>query len=376
MNLLQKKIYSAKGRVSPLAILVLLILGFWLLFQPLKGNIFDKNAVPRIVTARGDLAQDEQNTIELFKTVSPSVVYITTVALRRNLFSLNAVEIPQGTGSGFIWDDDGRVVTNYHVISDANRIEVTMADNSTWKAVLVGAAPDKDLAVLQIDAPKSQLQPIPIGESFELQVGQKVFAVGNPFGLDQTITSGIISALGRGIKSITGRTIHDVIQTDAAINPGNSGGPLLDSAGRLIGVNTAIYSPSGAYAGIGFAVPVDEVNRVVPQLIRRGHLVKPGIGASLADARLVKRLGIDGVLVLGVEPGGAAEKAGLRPTKQYGNEIALGDIITGIAGVSVENYDDIRTELERHAVGDMIEINIVRDGRAMDLPLRLSVLQD
>ena len=376
IEMFRKYIGSSAGRVSPLAIVVLLFFGFWLLFQPLDRNFFDKTAEPRAVTARGDLAQDEQNTIELFKTVSPSVVYITTIALRRNLFSLNAVEIPQGTGSGFIWDDKGRVVTNYHVVSEANRLEVTMADNSTWDAVLVGAAPDKDLAVLQITAPKSRLHPIPVGGSMELQVGQKVFAIGNPFGLDQTITSGIISALGRGIKSVTGRTIHDMIQTDAAINPGNSGGPLLDSAGRLIGVNTAIYSPSGAYAGIGFAVPVDEVNRVVPQLIRNGKLIKPGIGASLADARLVKRLGIEGILVLSVEPGGAAHAAGIRPTKQYGNEIVLGDIIQGIAGAKVTNYDDIRTELERYSVGDEVVVNIVRDGQPMDLTLRLTVLHN
>lgn len=374
MSYFKEILYSSSGKVSPLAILVVLFLGLWLLFQPLEQNYFGKKAVPRAVTARGDLAQDEQNTIELFKLASPSVVYITTIALRQNLFSLNAIEIPQGTGTGFVWDNKGRVVTNYHVISDANRIEVTMADHSTWEAVLVGAAPDKDLAVLQIDAPAHLLRPIAVGESVALQVGQKVFAIGNPFGLDQTITSGIISALGREIKSITGRTIRDMIQTDAAINPGNSGGPLLDSAGRLIGVNTAIYSPSGAYAGIGFAVPVDEVNRVIPQLISNGRLIKPGIGASLADARLVKRLGIEGVLVLGVEPGGPAHKAGIRPTKQYGDEIILGDIITGIEGVEVRSYDEIRTELERFSVGDQVTVSIIRDGLALDLILKLSVL--
>lgn len=367
---------SQTGKVSPFAIIILLVLGFFLLFKPFENRLFDSTATPRAVTARGDLAQDEQNTIELFKSISPSVVYITTIALRRNMFSLNAVEIPQGTGSGFVWDKKGRVVTNYHVISDANRIEVTMADHSTWKAVLVGAAPDKDLAVLQIDAPSHLLQPIPVGESVNLQVGQKVFAVGNPFGLDQTITSGIISALGREITAITGRRIRDMIQTDAAINPGNSGGPLLDSAGRLIGVNTAIYSPSGTYAGIGFAVPVREINRVVPQLIRNGKLIRPGIGATLADERFVKRLGVEGVLVLGVQTGGPAHKAGLRPTQQFSNEIILGDIITAIAGQKVRSYDDIRTELEQHSVGDNVIISIIRDGKAEELQMRLSVLAD
>lgn len=366
----------SSGKVSPIVVLIFISFGLWLLFQPFGNNLSDSTAEPRVVTARGDLAQDEQNTIALFKNVSPSVVYITTIALRRNMFSLNAVEIPQGTGSGFVWDEKGRVVTNYHVISDANRIEVTMSDHSTWKAVLVGAAPDKDLAVLQIDAPKHLLRPIPVGESVNLLVGQKVFAVGNPFGLDQTITAGIISALGREIKSITGRTIRNVIQTDAAINPGNSGGPLLDSAGRLIGVNTAIFSPSGAYAGIGFAVPVQEINRVIPQLIRNGRLIRPSIGASLADPRLVKRLGIDGVLVLAVKKGGPAHKAGIRPTRQYGNDIVLGDIITAVAGNEVRSYDDIRTELERFAVGDLVTLSIIRDGIPAELNLRLSVLAE
>lgn len=359
-----------------MALVALVFFGLWFLLQPLENRLFEPAATPRAITARGDLAEDEKNTIELFKNISPSVVYITTIAVRRSIFSFNAVEIPQGTGSGFIWDSKGRVVTNYHVIKDANRIEVTMADHSTWKAVLVGAAPDKDLAVLRIDTPARLLKPIPIGESSDLLVGQKVFAVGNPFGLDQTITSGIISALGREIKAITGRTIRDMIQTDAAINPGNSGGPLLDSAGRLIGVNTAIYSPSGAYAGIGFAVPVGEINRVIPQLIRDGRLIQPGIGVSLADARLMQRLGIEGVLVLAVEGGGPAQKAGIRATTQSGGEVVLGDIITGVAGQNVSSYDDIRTELERYAVGDQVVINIMRDGVSTELLVRLSILDN
>jgi S1-C subfamily serine protease len=365
---------SSSGKVSPFAVLALVLLGLWLLFQPIEKLFLSAPATPRAITARGDLAQDEQNTIDLFKTVSPSVVYITTIALQRNLFSMNAVEIPQGTGSGFVWDAKGRVVTNYHVIADASRIEVTMSDHSSWRAVLIGAAPDKDLAVLQVDAPPRLFQPIPLGESGNLLVGQKVFAIGNPFGLDQSITSGIISALGREIKSVSGRTIRSMIQTDAAINPGNSGGPLLDSAGRLIGVNTAIYSPSGAYAGIGFAVPVGEVNRVVPQLIQNGKLIRPGIGASLADARLVKRLGIQGLLIIEVTKGGPAYTAGLRPTRQLGNDIVLGDIIVAIGGNEVSTYDDVRTELEQYGVGDEVTLSIIRDEKRLDISLRLSAL--
>lgn len=344
-------------------ILFVIAIGLWLAFGPKNYNQVNRNADPRPVTARGTLAEDERNTIDIFKNTSPSVVYITSIALRRGLFSLNAVEIPQGTGSGFVWDRDGRIVTNYHVISDASRIQVTMADQSVHKAVLVGADPDKDIAVLQVNAPERSLVPIPVGESVNLLVGQKVFAIGNPFGLDHTITSGIISALGREIQAITGRTIRGVIQTDAAINPGNSGGPLLDSAGRLIGVNTAIYSPSGAYAGIGFAVPVEEVNHVVPQLIRHGRLIKPGIGASLADERIARRLGVEGIIILDVEKNGPAELAGLRPTTQYRGEIILGDIITGIGGYPVNSYDDVRNALEKYSVGDEVEIRFIRDGQ-------------
>jgi S1-C subfamily serine protease len=290
------------------------------------------------------------------------------------LFSLNAVEIPQGTGSGFVWDKTGRIVTNYHVISDANRIQVTMADSSVWKAVLVGAAPDKDLAVIQISAPADMLKPINIGESSKLLVGQKVFAIGNPFGLDHTMTSGIISALGREIKAITGRLIKGVIQTDAAINPGNSGGPLLDSAGRLIGINTAIYSPSGAYAGIGFAVPVDEINRVIPQLIKNGRMIRPGIGVSLADERATKMMGISGALILGVVKGSAADKAGLHPTRQFENDLVLGDIITAVNGKKVTSPDDLASELENYKVGDEVTLTIERNDRTIKVTLRLEAV--
>jgi S1-C subfamily serine protease len=313
-------------------------------------------------------------TIELFRSASPSVVYITSIALRRNLFSLNVYEIPQGTGSGFIWDKQGRVVTNYHVISDANRIEVTLADRSTWKGVLVGAAPDRDIAVLQISAPSAKLQPILIGDSDGLQVGQKVFAIGNPFGLDQTLTTGIVSALGREIRSATGRTIHDVIQTDAAINPGNSGGPLLDSAGRLIGVNTAIYSPSGGSAGVGFAVPISEVNRVVPQIISKGRVIRPGLGVSLANTNLTRELNIEGVLVINVYPGSAADKAGLRGTRQVEEGVVLGDIIRKVNGVTVSDYNELRDELERYQVGESVTLELVRDERSVTAEVLLEAI--
>lgn len=361
-------------KTSFLAICVVVILGLWLLLDPLQRIYFSLQAEPRAVTARGDLAADELNTIDIFSSNSPSVVYVTSIALRRGFFSMNAVEIPQGTGSGFVWDHQGRIVTNYHVISDASRVQVTMADNSTWKAVLVGAVPDKDIAVLQIDAPSHQLRPIAIGRSKDLQVGQKVFAIGNPFGLDQTITSGIISALNREITAVTGRIIRGAIQTDAAINPGNSGGPLLDSAGRLIGVNTSIYSPSGAYAGIGFAVAVDIVNEIVPQLIKHGKVVKPGIGVTLVDERVVRRMGIEGALILGVEGDSPAAAAGLRPTTQYRGEVVLGDIIIAVSGKKIESNEDLRTEIEQFPVGSEIVLTIQRDGGIIDVSLRLTAL--
>ncbi|MEA2083245.1 MAG: trypsin-like peptidase domain-containing protein [Thermodesulfobacteriota bacterium] len=365
---------TQKRGISPFIILITVLVAFWWLFVKPDHGRFDSNAVPRAVTARGDLAEDEKNTIELFQTTSASVVYITTTELRRNFFSLNVYEIPTGTGSGFIWDREGRIVTNYHVLVDANRVMVTLADQSSWKAVLVGVAEDKDLAVLQISAPPDKLFPILIGESENLLVGQKVFAIGNPFGLDQTITAGIVSALGREIKSVSGRTIQGVVQTDAAINPGNSGGPLLDSAGRLIGVNTAIYSPSGINAGIGFAVPVDVVNRVVPELIQHGRVVSPGIGVAVANAGIARRFRINGVLVISVEPGSSAESAGIIPTRQVGGEIILGDIIESVNGKIISSYDDLRNELDRYRVNDEVTLGLLRNGEHIKVQITLEAL--
>ncbi len=359
---------------KPLFWLIAVLAVGWLLFaRPFRLPV-NENATPRAITARGDLAGEEINAIELFQEISPSVVYITSIELRRNFFTLNAYEIPKGTGSGFVWDQEGRIVTNFHVIEDASRVHVTLSDNSTWKAVLVGAAPDKDLAVLQISAPAAKLKPIPLGESDNLLVGQKVFAIGNPFGLDHTLTSGIVSALGREITAVTGETISDMIQTDAAINPGNSGGPLLDSAGRLIGVNTAIYSPAGVSAGIGFAVPVDKVNLVVPDLIKYGKLLKPGLGVSIAHDQLTQRLGIEGVLLIKIQPGSAAEQAGLQGTRQISGQLVLGDIIIGINGTPVSSSTDLATILQNHNIGDTITLKIVRNNEEFQVDLILEPL--
>lgn len=326
-----------------------------------------------IVQPRGDLADDEKSTIELFSRVSPMVVHITTNALQRSRFSRNIQEVPKGTGSGFIWDDQGHIVTNYHVIKDADSTTVSLANRSSWTAEVIGVAPDKDIAVLKIDAPIDQLRPVTIGTSADIQVGQKSFAIGNPFGLDQTLTTGVISALGREIDSVTGRKISDVIQTDAAINPGNSGGPLLDSAGRLIGITTAIYSPSGAYAGIGFAIPVDTVRRYVPELIQYGRLIQPTLGITIARD---DQFELGGVLVIGVDPQSSAEEAGLRPTMQdrYGR-IILGDIIAAVNEQKVRTPDDLLTHLEKYKIGDYVTLTVIRGRTQTDLKVRLVASQ-
>lgn len=365
-----------KFKTSPVTLLIIVGLLLWLIFDPLSRFFSPVEITPRAITARGELANDELNTIDIFRQNSPSVVYVTSIALRRSIFSFNAVEIPQGTGSGFVWDEKGRIVTNYHVISDASRIQVTMADNTTWKAILVGVAPDKDLAVLQLTSLPGQLRPIALGNSADLLVGQKVFAIGNPFGFDQTITSGIISALNREISSVTGRNIRGVIQTDAAINPGNSGGPLLDSAGRLIGVNTAIYSPSGGYAGIGFAVPVDTVNSIVPQIIVHGRVVEPGLGVSFVDKRVTERLGVDGLLILNVEKDGPASIAGLQGTVQYRGEIILGDILLKVNGKSISSIGALENELEQLGLGAEVELTVARNGRERTVFVRLAPISE
>jgi protease Do-like 1, chloroplastic len=326
----------------------------------------------RQVTGRPPLTSEEQATISIFDHASPSVAYITTSALRQDFFSWNVTEIPQGTGSGFVWDDQGHVITNFHVIQNADRATVTLADRSTWPAKVIGAAPEKDLAVLLIEAPRDQLKPIPLGTSEDLRVGQAVFAIGNPFGLDQTLTTGVISALDREIESAARVPIRGVIQTDAAINPGNSGGPLLDSAGRLIGVNTAIYSPSGASAGIGFSIPVDAVNWVVPELIQFGHLERPSLGVNLASYRITSSLGLKGALVLEVYPGSGASKAGLRATRRNANgEVELGDIIVGIDSEAINAPGDVVLALERKNPGDKVHVKVNRQGRPVELDVEL-----
>jgi S1-C subfamily serine protease len=354
---------------------LLLVVGFYVgaRWDAVDTGLEAQPARARPVASRGDLTTAERSTIELFRDASPSVVFITSLAVRRDFFSFNLLEIPRGTGSGFVWSEDGHVVTNYHVIEGAQRARVTLADQSTWDARAIGAARDKDLAVLKIDAPRDRLKPIPLGTSSDLQVGQSVLAIGNPFGFDQSLTTGVISALGREIESVARIPIRDVIQTDAAINPGNSGGPLLDSSGRLIGVNTAIYSPSGAYAGIGFAIPADTVSWVVPDLIAYGAVRRAALGIRAANDSVTRRLGVEGVLIVGVDPGSGAERAGLRPTRyDRRGAIELGDIIVGLDGQPVESFADLRLGLEQKRTGEEVEVTVLRGRRRVTVPVVLS----
>ncbi|QDX82876.1 2-alkenal reductase [Denitratisoma sp. DHT3] len=364
---MRKNLWSAAGAV-------LLGVALWGLAQ---GQGEARQATPRAVVPRGDLAPDEKSTIDIFRRSNPSVVYITTLDKVVNLWTMNVTAAPRGTGSGFVWDELGHVVTNYHVVAGATAAKVRLGDQRSFDARLVGVSPEHDLAVLQIQVPERRPQPLPLGSSHDLLVGQRVLAIGNPFGLDHTLTTGVISALDRSLEGEDGATIHHLIQTDAAINPGNSGGPLLDSAGHLIGVNTAIYSPSGASAGIGFAVPADTVNRVVPELIAHGRFRRPTLGVS-ANERLnvlaTRQLGVQGVLVLEVERGSPAARAGLRGSRlARDGSLVPGDVIQSIDGQAVDSPAAMDKLLDGHKSGDRVRLRIWREGQVLTLETTVSV---
>jgi S1-C subfamily serine protease len=341
-------------------------------------NVFDRaqpTLEPRAITARGDFADNEKHTIELFRENRESVVHITTLRQAMDFRTRSVLDVPAGTGSGFVWDKAGHIVTNFHVVQNARGASVRLWDNTTYDAELVGVAPNYDLAILRIGAPASDLRPIPVGTSADLQVGQNVYAIGNPFGLDQTLTTGVLSAIGRTINAVTGRPIEDVIQTDAAVNPGNSGGPLLDSAGRLIGVNTAIYSPSGASAGIGFAVPVDTVNRIVPQLLTEGQVTRPFLGIRVSDGvsrQIARQLGTEGLVVMFVEPNSPAARAGLRALEQTPQgSLVPGDVIQSINGKAIGSTDELFAQLERRKAGDVVKLKVFRNGETREVEVTL-----
>lgn len=360
------------SRISVSSLLLLLAIFLLLGYQLSKwtAGLFRSPAVEeRAVTARGDLAEDEKTTIALFKNASPSVAYITTIAEQLDLGTLNVLEVPKGTGSGFVWDDAGNIVTNYHVlaVAGATGARVTL-NHKEYPATNVWASPEDDLAVLRITAPREELIPIAVGTSSDLQVGQKVFAIGDPFGLDQTLTTGVLSAVGRTVPAE--HPIFNALQTDAAINPGNSGGPLLDSAGRLIGVNTAIVGATNA--GIGFAIPVDTVNRIVSQLIANGKVVRPdsGIRTSAELSRSVTRqLRITGVVVLEVEPNSPAAKAGLRPARRLRDGSFSLDIVLSVGGTRVNSIEDLNRAFEAYKPGQKVPFSVLRDGKQQTIEL-------
>jgi S1-C subfamily serine protease len=367
------------GVTKILAVLLLVVAGA-LVFSVIQQRRQPPRYVsvePRPVAQRPDdrLGADEQSTMDVFSKFSRSVVHITSLETHRNRRTLNLTEIPQGAGTGFVWDQDGHIVTNFHVVQGGDHASVTLNDNSTYPAKIVGYAADKDIAVLHIDAPPQKLLPLPIGQSSTLRVGQKVLAIGNPFGLDQTLTTGVVSGLGREIKSVTQRSIFDVIQTDASINPGNSGGPLLDSSGRLIGINTAIFSPSGANAGIGFAVPVDAVNAIVPQLLKYGRLIKPGLGINLLRDQMARQYGFDGVVVVGVSPGGAADQAGISGPKLSATNRMVPDVIVKLDDIDIHSESDLFRALDARKVGDVVDVTVENDRKRRTVKVTLQAVQ-
>lgn len=358
-----------RSATTVLLVILLAVMLVWV-YREVGANLLASSVgTPRPITARGDLAEDEKATIALFEQASRSVVFVSPITVTRSVFGDEAMMT--GTGTGFIWDQAGHIVTNFHVIEEANACRVTLYGNTTYDATLVGASPDHDIAVLKIDAPPDELVPIIIGTSHDLRVGQKVYAIGNPFGLDYTLTTGVVSALNREIQSRTRRQISGVIQIDAAINPGNSGGPLLDSAGRLIGMNTAIYSPSGASAGVGFAIPVDTINRIVPQLVASGQVTRPGLGATLINDPKMEELGLRGVGLMRVVPGSAADRAGLRGVQIRNGTPYLGDVIVQVGEYPTPDSNALFSALEKYEVGETVDVTVIRDGQRVRVPVTL-----
>jgi S1-C subfamily serine protease len=338
------------------------------------GTAVPQNPIPPL--SPGARTEDERNTIGVFRDCAPSTVFVTQKRTVVDYWAGVAEEVPAGSGSGFVWDTDGHIVTNFHVVKDAESLTVTFQDQKTFEAKVVGVEPRKDVAVIKVDAPAGLLKPVRVERHVALDVGQKTIAIGNPFGLDHSLTTGIVSALGRQVSGIGGVTIRDMIQTDAAINPGNSGGPLLDSAGQLIGMNTMIYSKSGSSAGIGFAVPVSTIARVVPQIIKNGKAETVGLGIQVdPNSRIERSLGLRGVAVLAVPADGPAAKAGLRGVQRTPRGLVLGDVIVGVDGAKVDDYDDLYNALDTHKAGDKVDVKVRRGDETTTVKVEAIVLQ-
>jgi S1-C subfamily serine protease len=346
----------------------------------LLGSIAGAHAAPRPITPRGPMTAEEKNNISVFESSKASVVYISTSERILDYWTRNVMTVPHGTGSGFIWDSAGHVVTNLHVVADAAEATIRLSDGKDYPATLVGVSVAHDIAVLKIKIPTNAALAIPIGTSHDLVVGQKVYAIGNPFGLDWTLTVGIVSALDRSLTGENGVLNQHLVQTDAAINPGNSGGPLLDSAGRLIGMNTAIYSPSGASAGVGFAVPVDTINRVVPEVIAKGHYSAPSLGIQTDEnlsRSIARQLGVTGAVILRIRPGGPAEQAGLRGVR-FGrrNAIYPGDVIVALDDKPIDSVGRLFAQLDDCKPGEVVQLTVWRDGKKLRVPVTLRSGED
>lgn len=317
------------------------------------------------------LSDDERNTIDVVEATKTSVVFITNIQRVRD-FYFTEQEVTRGSGSGFVWDNQGHIVTNYHVIEDGDIFNITLPNQEQRQARLIGKEANKDIAVLQILGDLSGIQPLEIGSSENLLVGQKVVAIGNPFGFDHTVTTGIVSALGRNIVGAGGVTIRDMIQTDASINPGNSGGPLLDSKGTLVGMNTMIVSPSGAYSGIGFAVPVDTIKKVVPEIIEYGKVIRPGLGISFLADRYARRLGVEGVVVLEVTEGSQADRAGIKGiARNRAGRLYIQDVIVAIDDIPLKSYDDYYNALDNFSIGQRVTLTVKRNDKERKIPFTL-----
>jgi S1-C subfamily serine protease len=363
-----------------LLLVPLLAFGAWYVLPKIASWVDRVDAAPRTVHPRGELTEEEKITIKIFESSKASVVFISTLKRVVDYWTLNVLTVPRGTGSGFIWDDDGHVITNLHVIEGAAEANVRLADGRDYPAFLVGASPTHDIAVLRIRVPVNPPAPIPIGTSQDLLVGQKVFAIGNPFGLDWTLTTGVVSALDRSLDGEVDTVIQHMIQTDTAINPGNSGGPLLDSAGRFIGINTAIFSPSGASAGVGFAVPVDTVNRVVPQLIAQGEYLPPRLGIETDEAlsrAIARQLGVVGAAIVRVPADGPAARAGLRGVRAGPRDSMIpGDVIVAIDGKEVESVGRLLARLDDYKAGDTVKLTVWREGKRIEISTVLQAAED
>jgi S1-C subfamily serine protease len=357
-------------RFFRLATALLILLVAALLAQPYLDRLLFAATSPRAITTRSDLPESERATIALFERVSPSVVQVVGAAPgSSSATDIEGEGVREQSGTGIVWDGAGHIVTNNHVVSGTKQVAVRLASGEVVGASIIGTAPNYDLAVVRLQNTRHLPAPIPVGTSADLKVGQAAFAIGNPFGLDQSLTTGVISALKRRLPTSGGREIGNVVQTDAAVNPGNSGGPLLDSAGRLIGVTTAIISPSGSNAGIGFAIPVDTVNRIVPELIDKGRVPTPGIGIVAANEAVATRLGIEGVVVVRALPGSPAAEAGLRGIDQAAGE--LGDVIVGANGQPTRRLSDLTDQLEAVGVGRDIELSVKRNDQAVTVRVKV-----